>query len=73
MAVGQHRMGQARQQHGAGAMHGGTPGGKPPRHARAPMLGAVALGDAGYLWALIAIELTAIAGLRKYFRRWHGG
>lgn len=31
------------------------------------------LGDEGYLWVLIAIELLAMGFLRRHFRRYHGG
>lgn len=31
------------------------------------------IGDEGYLWALIALEVGAIAWLRSAFRRHHGG
>jgi hypothetical protein len=31
------------------------------------------IGDEGYLWILIALELGAIAWLRHAFKRRHGG
>jgi hypothetical protein len=41
----------------------GTPPGRTP----------VRLGDEVYLWALVAIEVGAIAWLRNAFKRHHGG
>jgi hypothetical protein len=31
------------------------------------------IGDEGYLWLLIALEVGAMAWLRQAFRRNHGG
>jgi hypothetical protein len=31
------------------------------------------VGDVGYLWVLVALEMGTIAWLRNYFRRYHGG
>ena len=31
------------------------------------------VGDEGYLWILLLLELVAMAFLRKHFRRYHGG
>jgi len=33
----------------------------------------IKIGDEGYLWLLIALEVGAIAWLRSAFRRHHGG
>jgi len=50
----------------------GTPGGK----ARKPGVAgrrSLKMGTYVYLWILVAIEMAIIVGLRKYFRRRHGG
>lgn len=31
------------------------------------------LGQEMYLWVLVLLEVIAIGGLRKFFRRFHGG
>ena len=31
------------------------------------------IGDEGYLWVLVALEVLAITWGRRYFRRFHGG
>lgn len=31
------------------------------------------LGDEGYIWVLIAIEILIMGFLRNHFRRYHGG
>jgi hypothetical protein len=33
----------------------------------------LAIGDEGYLWILVIIEVLAIGILRKKFKRYHGG
>ncbi len=50
----------------------GTPGGK-IRGARGRNRGGMVVGQEVYLWILILVELAAIGGLRKFFRRFHGG
>lgn len=56
----------------------GTPGGtarmptmprRKPGVARQPLK----IGQEKYLWILVFIEVAAIGGFRKYFRRFHGG
>jgi hypothetical protein len=32
-----------------------------------------AVGEVGYLWALVGLEVMAMVGFRKHFRRYHGG
>lgn len=50
----------------------GTPGGRGFASGRRPGM-KLAAGDEMYLWLLLAIELLAMAILRKRFRRHHGG
>lgn len=40
-----------------------------PGTARQP----IKLGPSIYLWILVGVELVLIGGLRKFFRRFHGG
>jgi len=53
---------------------GGTIGGKGRLAAGLrPGRYSMKIGDEGYLWILIALELGAIAWLRHAFKRRHGG
>lgn len=49
----------------------GTPGGKAFRKPGAA--GKFSPGQEVYLWLLVLIEVALVGGLRKYFRRFHGG
>lgn len=40
-----------------------------PGAARQP----IKIGQEKYLWILVAIEVMLVGGLRKFFRRVHGG
>lgn len=51
-------------------MSGGTPGGRAPSFSG---LANMAVGEVGYLWALVIIEVLLMGYLRKQFRRHHGG
>lgn len=50
----------------------GTTGGTRAVGAK-PGTGQLAIGDEVYLWALVLLEVGAMAWLRKNFRRYHGG
>ena len=53
---------------------GGTLGGAAGHRAAGKSPGhRLAVGDEGYLWLLIAIEVILLGILRKQFRRHHGG
>lgn len=57
---------------GAGAQ--GTQGGRPIAMGSAPGTAfSTPLGDVGYLWVLIGVEVAVIGYLRRAFRRYHGG
>jgi len=51
---------------------GGTLGGKSAMGLR-PGRYPIKIGDEGYLWILVLLEVGAIAWLRHAFRRRHGG
>ena len=55
-----------------GASPSGTMGGIPHAAGRRPGM-KLAVGDEGYLWILIALELALMGYLRQHFRRYHGG
>lgn len=57
----------------AGVAPQGTLGGLKGVVGTRPGRMQVRIGDEGYLWVLIALEVGAIAWLRKAFRRHHGG
>lgn len=50
----------------------GSPGGVPFSGGRRPGM-KMMVGDEGYLWLLVFIEVALMAWCRKYFRRYHGG
>lgn len=53
-----------------------APGGARAGRLRSPLGGAGIpdnLFHVSALWALVAIELLLLVGLRRYFRRHHGG
>lgn len=50
----------------------GTPGGKASVGARPGGI-PIQIGDEGYLWILVFIEVILISWGRRYFRRFHGG
>ena len=54
------------------AAPGGTFGGRKIATGATPGM-RLAIGDEGYLWILVLIEVFAIAVLRKKFKRYHGG
>lgn len=49
----------------------GTPGGQ--RAPRARNRSSVQSGDEIYLWVLIGLEIAFVGGMRKLFKRYHGG
>ena len=51
----------------------GTLGGVRGVVGTAPGRMQLRIGDEGYLWILVALEVAAIAWLRSAFRRHHGG
>lgn len=51
---------------------GGTLGGRKMATGMGPGM-KLAVGDEGYLWILVAAEVTLMAILRKKFKRYHGG
>lgn len=51
---------------------GGTLGGRKIATGAAPGM-KMAIGDEGYLWILVLVEVLAIGLLRKKFKRYHGG
>lgn len=63
--------------HGASTGIGaqGTLGGTAKKSAGGtkPGMRQLAIGDAGYLWLLVGLEVATIAYLRQAFRRHHGG
>jgi hypothetical protein len=68
------RGGRAAGQNGPAGQSQGTLGGIMQNAMGAkPGARASGLGDAGYLWVLIALEVSAIAWLRTSFKRRHGG
>lgn len=56
---------------GAGGT-GGTLGGMKGATGLRPGM-KLAVGDEGYLWLLVVIEVATMAFLRKRFKRYHGG
>lgn len=51
---------------------GGTLGGRKFATGAGPGM-RLAVGDEGYLWILVVLEVVAMAALRKKFKRYHGG
>lgn len=51
---------------------GGTLGGMRVATGAGPGM-KFAVGDEGYLWLLVIIEVLTMAYLRKHFKRYHGG
>lgn len=52
----------------------GSPGGVANNTAAGRRPGRkLMVGDEGYLWLLVFIEVALMAYLRKHFRRYHGG
>lgn len=51
---------------------GGTLGGRKMSTGMSPGM-KLAIGDEGYLWLLVIIEVLAMGYLRKRFKRYHGG
>lgn len=49
----------------------GTPGGRARKQGGGK--GKMIVGQEMYLWVLVLIEVALIGGLRKFFRRFHGG
>lgn len=56
---------------GAGGA-GGTLGGVRIATGAGPGM-KLAIGDEGYLWLLVILEVVTMAFLRKRFKRYHGG
>lgn len=56
---------------GAGGT-GGTLGGRKMATGAGPGM-KLAVGDEGYLWILVIVEVLTMAFLRKRFKRYHGG
>lgn len=51
---------------------GGTFGGRKIATGVAPGMN-LAIGDEGYLWLLVIVEVLIMGILRKKFKRYHGG
>lgn len=51
----------------------GTPGGTRTAVGARPGRGVMQVGGEMYLWALVLLEVGAMAWLRNHFRRYHGG
>ena len=51
---------------------GGTLGGRKSATGARPGMN-IAVGDEGYLWILVILEVIAMGVLRKKFKRYHGG
>lgn len=51
---------------------GGTLGGRKTATGAGPGM-KLAVGDEGYLWILVVVEVLTMAFLRKRFKRYHGG
>ena len=51
----------------------GTPGGIGVNAAGRRPGAKLMVGDEGYLWVLVAIEVALMCWFRRYFRRYHGG
>lgn len=52
---------------------GGTPGGRPNATTRAAGSVSYLIGEVGYLWVLVIIEVLLMGWLRNANRRHHGG
>lgn len=57
---------------GMGGGTSGTLGGRKIATGAAPGM-RLAIGDEGYLWILVLLEVFAIYVLRMKFKRYHGG
>ena len=57
---------------GVGGGSSGTLGGRKIATGAAPGM-RLAIGDEGYLWILVGVEVITMALLRKKFKRYHGG
>lgn len=51
----------------------GTPGGNRSIGGALAGMKGMQVGDTPYLWLLLVIEILAMVGLRRYFRKNHGG
>lgn len=50
----------------------GTPGGM-AGGARGMNMNSMRVGDEGYLWLLVGLEIFLMCCLRNHFKRYHGG